>query len=278
MEAALESTGALAHQATFGADKVFQVAPGVFDPATLDVTAYLPPVTTAGQVYTAYAVLFNRGVESYAVAPTDGLAASVGWQGQGKDISYAATGNVPLVISPGGAAVVPLDVEAPAVPGTYRVSVRGTTWFGHEWRAEGEVVAGSDPVAAAFPVPVRLAGWSLPGVVGAGQDLPVDLTWDALGKIDAYYSVYVKLLDEAGNTVAGWDGQPRDGELPTLLWVPGERVEDRVTLQVPPDLAPGEYCVEVGMYRAADLARCLTLAEDGRLVPSVSPGMVRVQP
>ena len=35
-----------------------------------------------------------------------------------------------------------------------------------------------------------------------GRPLDVDLTWRALGKIDAYYSVYVKLLDDGGNAIA----------------------------------------------------------------------------
>ena len=129
-----------------------------------------------------------------------------------------------------------------------------------------------------FPVPARLAAWDLPSSVRAGDPLPVGLTWHALGKIDAYYSIYVKLLDGQGNSVAGWDGQPRDGQAPTLEWVPGETVDDVVTLIVPAGTAPGEYLVEVGMYRASDLARCLTLDPDGLPVERVVLGMVRVEP
>jgi len=103
-------------------------------------------------------------------------------------------------------------------------------------------------------------------------------TSEALGKIDAYYSIYVKLLDGEGNAVAGWDGQPRNGEAPTLVWVPGETIEDLVTLTVPGDAPAGEYAVEVGMYRAVDLARCLTLDQDGVPVKHVILGTVRVEP
>jgi hypothetical protein len=130
----------------------------------------------------------------------------------------------------------------------------------------------------AFPVPARLEDWGLPATARPGESMTVDLTWRALGKIDAYYSVYVKLLDAEGNAVAGWDGQPRDGAAPTLLWVPGETVEDRVTLAIPVDAAPGDYLVEVGMYRAADLARCLTLNGDGVPVERMVLGAVRVEP
>jgi hypothetical protein len=106
----------------------------------------------------------------------------------------------------------------------------------------------------------------------------VELTWRALGKIDAYYSIYVKLLDKEGNAIAAWDGQPGNGQAPTLQWIPGETVEDAVTLTLPANASPGDYLVEVGMYRAADLARCLTLDEDGTPVGQIALGIVRIGP
>jgi hypothetical protein len=51
-----------------------------------------------------------------------------------------------------------------------------------------------------------------------------------------------------------------------------------VTLIVPVGTAPGEYLVEVGMYRASDLARCLTLDPEGLPVERVVLGVVRVEP
>jgi hypothetical protein len=129
---------------------------------------------------------------------------------------------------------------------------------------------------SAFPVPIRLEAWEVAEAARPGDSLPVILTWRALGKIDAYYSLYVKLVDGEGNAVAGWDGQPRSGEAPTLLWVPGEVIEDSVTLAVPGDLPAGQYVVEVGMYRAVDLARCLTLDRDGAPLSRVLLGAVSI--
>jgi hypothetical protein len=77
--------------------------------------------------------------------------------------------------------------------------------------------------------------------------------------------------------VTSWDGQPCDGQAPTLLWVPGETVDDVVSLAVPDDLQPGDYSVVVGMYRAEDLARCLTLDAAGRPVAEVSLGTTHVE-
>jgi hypothetical protein len=127
-------------------------------------------------------------------------------------------------------------------------------------------------------VPVQLTGWSIPSETNPGRPLDVTLVWRALGKIDAYYSIYVKLLDDEGEAIAAWDGQPGDGLAPTLQWVPGETIEDSVTLATPASASPGDYVVEVGMYRAADLARCMTLDEDGTPVDRIVLGVVRVEP
>jgi hypothetical protein len=49
-----------------------------------------------------------------------------------------------------------------------------------------------------------------------------------------------------------------------------------VMLAIPEEIPEGEYTVEVGMYRAEDLARCLTLGRDGIPVRQVVLGTVRL--
>jgi hypothetical protein len=145
------------------------------------------------------------------------------------------------------------------------------------WIAEGTVEVG-DLGDSTFPVPAQLVEWSVPPEAHSGHPLQVDLTWRALGKIDAYYSIYVKLIDAGGNAVTGWDGQPRDGGAPTLLWTPGETIDDSVALPVPAGIPPGQYTVEAGMYRAEDLAPALTLNADRALVERLVLGTVRIEP
>jgi hypothetical protein len=261
-----------------GSSQVFEVRSRAFDPGSLAVSLYLPPRAASGQPYTAYLIASNRDARSYALQPTDELQPAVVWQGPGDGTRTRATAGVPLVTSPhGGAAVVPLPLMAPTTPGTYQVSIGEQAGPLGTWALRGMVEVGQEGDDD-FPVPARLAAWDLPSSVRAGDPLPVGLTWHALGKIDAYYSIYVKLLDGQGNSVAGWDGQPRDGQAPTLEWVPGGTVDDVVTLIVPVGTAPGEYLVEVGMYRASDLARCLTLDPEGLPVERVVLGVVRVEP
>ena len=272
MEDALPGTAGLAPVESFGPDLVYEVTSRAFDPGDLDVSVYFPPSAAAGEPYSAYVITINHGARSYAIQPTDLIQPVVAWQGE----EITVTADVPLVTSPdGGAAVSPLPMTAPGTLGRYSVTVSEQEGPLGAWSSTGEVEVG-EVGDSAFPVPIRLEAWEVAESARPGEPLPVALTWRALGKIDAYYSVYVKLLDAGGNSVASWDGQPRNGEAPTLLWAPGETVHDLVTLEVPGDLPAGEYTVEVGMYRAADLARCLTLDEDGAPVSRVVLGVVRI--
>jgi len=284
MQKALASFPELIPGEEFGPDRVYRVRPRSFDPAVLQVSAYFPPRAIAGRPYTAYLIVRNDDARSYALRPTDRIRADVLWSpitteavplGEGHPPAVA---DPPLVISPeGGAAVIPLPLEAPSRPGGYAFRVGEEEGPLGSWSLQGAVTVG-DRAAPDFPVPVRLEAWEHPETARPGGPLPVRLTWRALGKIDAYYSVYVKLLDGGGNAVAGWDGQPRNGDAPTLLWVPGETVEDLITLTIPADAPPGDYGVEVGMYRASDLARCLTLDADGHPVDRVALGTVHIAP
>ena len=274
MADALAGAEDLAPVERLDADRVYEVAPRAFDAGDLEVSVYFPPRAPAGAPYSAYIIALNNGARSYAIQPTDLSELAVAWQGEPSSISV----DVPLVTSPGGGAtVVPIPMTAPGTPGSYEVRIGEQDGPLGTWSAAGQVLVGAEGDSA-FPVPIRLEAWEVPEAVAPGGSLPVAVRWRALGKIDAYYSVYVKLLDAGGNAIAGWDGQPQNGEAPTLLWVPGETVEDLVTLAVPVDAPPGEYAVEVGMYRAADLARCLTLDRDGAPVGQVVLGTVHIGP
>jgi hypothetical protein len=278
MQQALVQTGELTQVATSGADQVYQVQPRSFDPGALNVSGYFPSHAVAGQPVLAYVIAVNGGPQSYAVRPTDLIQPTVTWRGPAGETTAQVKADVPLVTSPdGGAAVIPLSLPAPTTSGTYEVTISEGDGPLGEWSLSGTIDL-DEQGEPAFPVPACLEAWEVPPAIRPGDPLPVRLTWRALGKIDAYYSIYVKFLDGKGNTIAGWDGQPRDGEAPTLLWVPGETIDDVVTLEVPAETPAGEYVVEVGMYRAEDLARCLTLTPEGAPVERVTLGKVRVGP
>jgi hypothetical protein len=264
----------------WGTDRVYGIQPRSFDPSSLEVSVYLPPYVAAGEPYTAYVIARNLDSRSYAIQPTDIIRPAVAWLSAAGETTTADTSaDVPLVTSPeGGAMVIPLPLTAPAVPGSYQVTITEQSGPLGEWRSTGEVEVGDQREAGygRFPVPVQLTGWLIPSEANPGRSLDVKLVWRALGKIDAYYSIYVKLLDEEGEAIAAWDGQPGNGQAPTLQGVPGDTIEDSVALAIPAGAFPGDYVVEVGMYRAADMARCMPLDEDGTPVDRIVLGIVRV--
>jgi 4-amino-4-deoxy-L-arabinose transferase-like glycosyltransferase len=81
-----------------------------------------------------------------------------------------------------------------------------------------------------------------------GGIISLDLRWQASEPVAQRYKVFVHLLDEDGNLVAQRDTEPLSGELPTTVWTPGEPVEDRLGLWLPPDLPPGQYFLIAGFY------------------------------
>jgi hypothetical protein len=279
MQAALEQTTDLERVEALGADWVYQVQSRTFDPGDLAIDGYFPSTAAAGETYTAYLIVLNQDNRSYAVQPTDTIHAQAEWQAPGVRLTERISADMPLVTSPdGGASVVPLPLSAPAGAGPYTLSLDGAGGPLGAWSIAATIEVGQQGAATGFPVPVRLEAWSVPDTARAGNTLAVDLTWRALGKIDAYYSTYVKLLDKDSQAVAGWDGQPRDGQAPTLLWVPGQTIDDTIVLDIPADLSPGDYAVEAGMYRATDLARCLTLDAGGAPLERLILGAVHIEP
>ena len=69
------------------------------------------------------------------------------------------------------------------------------------------------------------------------------------------YTVFVHLLDAAGNSVAQADSQPQAGAYPTSFWDAGEVVGDAHVIELPATLAPGEYEIEIGWYVLSTGAR-----------------------
>ncbi len=100
---------------------------------------------------------------------------------------------------------------------------------------------------------IVLEGYRHPGRVQAGGVLPLALFWQATRPLPLDYTVYVHLVDEAGNKVAQRDVPPLEGRRPTSRWAPGDLVRDDQDLFVPETVAPGAYRLLTGMYDAATM-------------------------
>jgi 4-amino-4-deoxy-L-arabinose transferase-like glycosyltransferase len=161
-------------------------------------------------------------------------------------------------LSPWGRYRFEVGLENPSVGG--RVELAG----GVEGAEENRVLLGAlkvrtaenvSPADIEHPLEVRLGscldllGYDIsPASAVPGGELSLALYWKARCTMDMDYTVFVHLMDGAGQIVAQQDSQPRDGSYPTSIWDPGEVVPDEYAIIVPPDLPAGEYEAAVGMY------------------------------
>jgi len=111
----------------------------------------------------------------------------------------------------------------------------------------------------------------------AGGLLPLTLTWQGLAPLAENYTVFVQVLDANDRIVGQVDAWPVQGTRPTSQWMPGETITDPYTVQLDPNLSPGEYRLIVGWYLLADLRRLPVLDASGSPVDDkvVVEGLVR---
>lgn len=127
-----------------------------------------------------------------------------------------------------------------------------------------ERAAGPAPTAARYETAflfgsaIRLTGFDLKpdalagsGTVKPGDGLTVTLVWQAEADPGQAYTVFTQLLDSGGKLVAQHDGPPAAGRSPTSGWLPGDRVADEHRIELPKELAPGDYTLIAGLYDAA---------------------------
>ena len=101
------------------------------------------------------------------------------------------------------------------------------------------------PARAAVGGSLALQGYDLLAEPGG----PVlRLYWEVLDTPGAVYQTFVHLVDAGGQMVAQFDGPPLSGLLPTSQWTPGSLLIDRRKIDLPQDLAGGDYRFLVGLY------------------------------
>ncbi|ACL25689.1 glycosyltransferase family 39 protein [Chloroflexus aggregans] len=124
----------------------------------------------------------------------------------------------------------------------------------------GAIIEPVTPVTATFGDDLMLLGYTLkattpagPGVYRAGGNIPLSLFWDVRRPLAEDYSLFIHLCRDCEQPpVAGDDGQPLAGYLPTSTWLPGKPARDDRAIHIPHDLPPGEYQLLIGWYRPTD--------------------------
>lgn len=124
-------------------------------------------------------------------------------------------------------------------------------------------VRGALPAEANFGRLVRLIGYHLDTrrAYPSGR-VPVTLYWQALAPIPASYHVFAHLEGAAG-PAAQADGVPVCWSYPTDRWRPGQIIADQHAIPIPPDMTPGLYPLQVGLYLAENFTRLDVLDEAG---------------
>ncbi|RMF04729.1 MAG: hypothetical protein D6768_02525, partial [Chloroflexi bacterium] len=82
------------------------------------------------------------------------------------------------------------------------------------------------------------------------------------------YTVFVHLLDENDQMVAGSDSQPLNGRYPTTIWQADETIPDTHTLPLPQNLPPGTYRLALGLYHQPSGQRLPLELSTGQVDPA----------
>ena len=97
---------------------------------------------------------------------------------------------------------------------------------------------------------ITLTGYRLVNPrVRVGEPIHLTLYWTAREKIGESYTVFVHVLAADGFNVVGQDNPPRGGAYPTDQWPAGAAVIDPHPVPLPADMPPGDYRLDVGLYR-----------------------------
>lgn len=109
------------------------------------------------------------------------------------------------------------------------------------------------PVLGNFAQGPKLLGAEpLVPAADSGDTIQVATAWQGPAEPDAEYVATVRLVDLAGQEWAQSDtslfADDPDDDRKSFAWEPGELVGQRIPLALPPDLPPGRYRVEVGLY------------------------------
>ncbi len=96
--------------------------------------------------------------------------------------------------------------------------------------------------------------------------LTLTLNWRADQSPATRYKVFVHLLNANNQVVAQRDGEPVADTRSTTTWRAGDRIDDNYGIWVESGTPPGEYQIEIGMYRADTGARLPITTPAGRNV------------
>jgi len=118
---------------------------------------------------------------------------------------------------------------------------------------------------AAFGDALELLGYRLetPQSMPGGQ-VKLTLYWHARQRVSIDYTVFVHLLDEAGEMRSQRDSQPVGGAYPMTIWSPENVILDHYLVPLDGDAPSGRYRLAIGLYDLATMQRLPAFDSAGR--------------
>jgi hypothetical protein len=95
----------------------------------------------------------------------------------------------------------------------------------------------------------RLIGYE---VQQSDRQVTIDWYWQRGDQVDHPYVVFNHLVDAQGQIMAQQDGRPQAGQPLMTCWQPAEIYRDRQVIELPANLPPGAYRLQVGLYNAVN--------------------------
>jgi hypothetical protein len=96
---------------------------------------------------------------------------------------------------------------------------------------------------------IQFNGWAIwTDELKAGDAVRLSLYWQALRTLEVNQSVFLHLYDQAGRLLAQYDGPAGGTDFPSILWQPGDVIEDMAELRLPSEMSTGDYTLAVGIY------------------------------
>ncbi len=133
----------------------------------------------------------------------------------------------------------------------------------------GELVLPADsPAPAARPLAqfengFALGAADLPERARPEANLVMSFTWQSSENGSEDHAQYLHLRHEDSGEWFVYDQQPLGARLPTRLWYPGLVDSETWQVPLPAELAPGQYHIYTGLYRARDQERVSASDADG---------------
>jgi uncharacterized membrane protein len=118
-----------------------------------------------------------------------------------------------------------------------------------------------------FVQPIRLVGYNMNMALAViGEPLSFGLYFSADSPIAGNYQIFTHLIAADGSIVAQQDHIAGADSYPSSLWTSGNLILNRFQIDLPNNLAPGNYRLEVGLYDSSGRLKLIDGSDHVNLV------------